>query len=1607
MGMEGIKINVAEANIQDHEQTGVQEKKTTEAPVEDSGIKIEKELRSGLLPEALRESWKIVDPESQEAKIFQEEAEKIAIALYTPVPGEEHLPYYEYRHHDFQNNPVRFLLSKDESPNAWFVDKSDPPIIVLSQALFTKKDENGEAYIESPDDLAAIIGHELTHMKMREVYGAISNSKAEEGFAYSMPLVLMRDHGKSIGLNPENVFRKKGGGVGVYERLCREQKKNFDWNSYFDVHPAPDNIHSIVSDTLAYLKKERGTLEPDVPAVKPYGRDSRIIQSVTRAEFHSFVESRLEKFPGYGEADLLQKAEILDSILGEMGSNKYDVRVGDVVSEIRRLRPQVKTAEDKRIISRFADRVLKIGEGGDIKSMKRLYGALCSTVNQKFEKTPLGRFRTISREIREFINATNDGSNADMLATARKFVGLLEDSNGNTIEPFLDSPYGRSFLAELAWPQFAFPSEEKIARARRRGEGVQVEWDSLRKIAGEKEEVAKACAYLGLIRDPFILAGAMKHEELALRIIGSRLGAKRQFGSIAEISSGPNDGHNKLNSIRFDADGLAIGIRSESSDSLMDKYVTKALEEWIEGEFIRSSDDPEAQQEFMDKLSAVEMMVSKKQLIGLDSMEKNFPLFLRVNEALWQERTAINFFLKRLNDLGQNGTILAREFFMSEVGERVIQQSFGSFPVVGYSTKNEMEMDEKGEYLNANPYLVFISKSDSIFSATEKYELFNKYIFTNRTGVEGTEYENFLVVCSELDDEKAKYFCDFIRPVLAENGFVDDVGSWGGLIKKMGQMGKDDAFGLEQAYLYNKSFGWLQDKNCPTVRQAADFLSMVPSEYIKNSTFQISLQEQLQERSGRFASKEMSKMNLDSAISLWYTLSRAEVIYPDVADAMLASLIGRIEALGSQDEVRKMSLAGKLMEGGHIQDPQMRKQLIGVWTESVRELNGLDENERGYVDSITMLADNLKTNKLDRAEILQTLASTLQAQDVLCRKLRSRAYEVTGESLTSTINYQIFTDAGINMIKKSTANRTATLDFLIAPLTKQSVDAYVDRCAYSLEFTGLSSAGSGGAFSISSTLEEDQGQKEYREQLAKSSLRKFYENFWAAPIDGRAILARELLISPDESLDTVDAETFDYAVSKVFSGEDKNEKEARIFLRSYIDALPKYQQHLCLGAIMSAAERRGKGEVRMGEALAYFLENMGPAETKFGQAAQSHPQVPEDIRTDLRRLKFRAGEPMRWDITQWVEETRDDLEQNYLNETGNAATITHIGDMIGSGSINVVVDLDMSDGNSYVLSLLRPNVEAKGHSGFETMRRMADNLSVQNDSRDAVQTVRELIDQANDRLVIEVDCGLAKQQYSNAKQLYAGTSVVMDGEKFEFDSADVVVAGKKYFMMQKMQGQHYIELPETTDVERQAKKKIAQAILTVELNNKLRGKFDPDRHGGNVRVSEDLHKISHFDFKSMAVNEWADEGLKEFANLLIGALTEEKTAEEFFNDLVDQERVIREEYAASGRSLDPFVAEVSKGLLTDGEYAQMLDKEDLMRVVVSALLAGIHPVLKESLLDAVEDRIPEPFKGVYFERIRPELETALETGELTQNLSDFLPYRGGNDALIKINRSFP
>ncbi|RME57746.1 MAG: hypothetical protein D6780_07835, partial [Candidatus Dadabacteria bacterium] len=717
-------------------------------------------------------------------------------------------------------------------------------------------------------------------------------------------------------------------------------------------------------------------------------------------------------------------------------------------------------------------------------------------------------------------------------------------------------------------------------------------------------------------------------------------------------------------------------------------------------------------------------------------------------------------------------------------------------------------------------------------------------------------------------------------------------------------------------------------------------------------------------------------------ITFWREFVRHDLLLPADKKNILEVIINTVQKEKSAEKRRRLIEA--VFSDKPIEDPVQRQLLVSMWAQSLKEIYGIDDGSSDYFEKLkeTALRINKNVNRYEQKLLFSSLARAVEAQDKLANYLRDTLYQITDDNLKSAPLAGILSEASLLYLSGSKQNAEETLNFLLSPLSNRNIKRFCDLLyEYVDVFVAPQIEISGIAYGKEGTL-KDRLLKDYGNHYART----FWENFWSAPLGVRALFAKELLLgkvlesdkrstSERYSEETQEA-LFDIALNRAFVGDSKYSKEATALIKSYVKVLPFYQRHLALAAIMVGAspfERKEKGKQSVGETLAVILEHIGPAETVAGQNAASHPNTPLDLAEPLQRLKYAADEPERWEITKLVTAIKPALEKQLSKFYGDSIKISHIGEVVGSASLAVVVRIHLSNGKNLMLSIRRPYAFQRAKSGFKTMKEFIAEIGTEDNLG---LTIAELIDQSYERLSLETNFKAALFQYQRAQEIYNNLLVRVGDYNFTFQAASVLTAGEVrekelkddaigYFVMEEMTGTHFLALPEENKEELERKKAIALAILTVEFRNILRGAFDCDRHGAQLKVQGNT--IKHFDFKAMRLEEWDREGIEQFGEFLTSSFLFSSNLRDISMSLINFRKSLRER----GKDAHPFIVEVQKALLSLGDYARYLTARDLKRAIVSALAAGIHNDLKKVILEKAS-----PFA-------KPALKDLLEEGKVS------------------------
>lgn len=1466
---------------------------------------LERQLANGQIPDEIMENLRIVALDSSASISFNATILELAKRLFPE--------------HDFAASPVTFFLMDENEANACHLKGSDPTLIGFTRSLFNP---SNECAVKNLDELAFILAHEWTHRSLEKELGAGKNSKGEEGLADGRAVEILF----KAGLNPEAALE--------YSRRTAEfeRKQSKLWPTpdrefwkLVDVHPLDTTRISIIQAALTKLERENGSIKRDST-----GFSENIYEQIEPGRHHSHLAQYLDR-TGYSHSSVKEKLAILAEYVTS-NDNWYEARQSDLATEFRQIRINPEISGERLALDRLADRILDLTGKDNSWYASYLYSmiSIISPESNHITK-PFGRLRAVADAVDAFVNAREPDA---IFKTAADFLQTLE------AEPAVACNSGTSLLGTLDWPGFKL--QKRV--------GAPLTWhshlDALRLGKNrDSTKIIKALLILG-IDEPCIYRAA-NPEHL--------VDAKQE----ANICLCPNMRHTLRNVVVDVFDGVLARVPERNSFEIKDKNVDTKADVFFKHinsllNKIESAEDPDAIIAKIQKTSNVMRSAGlhagqRNSLLGLDYLRSHTELVCDLNRSAISSSDVVQSNLikylqeKYPADLQENRELLRELLGFGESGGLL---DFRLLIIEVVSQKNLK-----------NPILGYISElPESVVSNEEKLKYFCSNIFPLETGSNlfvDEKHENDI---SRLEIALIRNrYNQIIRPLAAKT-LQDFPGegdrSWNNLIHAI-HINHDWLLTAPRDHKVGNIFvreagGLLTKKSIPSLAQVHEFLSALNKIHHLEAHVEHELSECLREALRNRPKKWSAKLEI--ATDQWLTLVKHSILDDLASFEGLNQLVKRIQK--SSNVKDRMKAAETLLASKRIIDPNIRETLLHIWSSACTRQLGHDDLSESFQKKLGEVVERVSKgfSAVDRRQALDLLGKKILAQEQASRVLEEGLPKITRSALENTQFFGVATEGMLNMLRKDFHMRMGLVDFLTSPYSVDSALGLVESVLYFTET----------ADQLDSGWEQDEGTEpidpnapKVLSPYAELKSRRIYENFWSAPFEARTLFIREFLIPPDIDQTEVD-QAFNYILDRTLPSSYQHAEAAKRLLRAYINVIPDYEKHIAMAALLVASEKSASSKHRVGAALATFLETMGPAETKAGQAAQSHPDTPLDIRDDLKRLKTMASEPTRWELYHLI---RDNVPEQLRNQ------IQHVGEVLGSASFFIAVRVTMRDGSPKVLRLLRPSALARAENGFEYLSKMVGELGPDDAT---FQTLRELIDEAIVTARVETNIRKGIDQNEAAEKIYNAARVSFAGQTFEFKVPHVSAYDDKYMLLDEAPGVHFLDLPEGTAEQFSYKRNVAKAIASFELHRIFSGRyFDKDRHGGNCRVSGNI--IFHFDFGALEMSEPTDSELKQLANILFDSLTQAGSEREFTSNYFENLKKLRAEEG----SVPHYLSGIQKALLSLGEYRRYLSEQDFKEVIASAA-GGLHPTIKQTLQQRAmqamfggKTKIPADFLGMF------------------------------------------
>lgn len=1521
--------------------------KDAAAPEEPKAKKLE--ITKDHVPEIIVESWRIDMEKSaelekimvpmiqQQYRVYEEKRKLSGETDILPIP-------------DFETYPPRILISCDNDANAWYVP-GDTPTFVFTRGMFLPKEYTvqerkiREGLVANMAELSIIISHEVTHHRASMKYKGHKNSKIEEGAADAFGLEVALDNG----FNPE-------AGIHLTRKMASMAKGKSDaLQELTDVHLMTNHRIMLSEAVLTNLRMKRGTF-PE--SASTFAEGEPILKAIYGARHTSHIDSMVAAVDGYEDLPADKQLDALRALYNPK-ELKYWVRAKDFYKQLNKLCGSDLTPELRRSLDAFADEVIEnitlepdpVTRPWPSEHMHTaLYTYIAAIVNPQKRNVPMGKLKPMAEKLRSFIKAVEDKDDARIVSLAHDIVDTAEHT-----EIFAHSEKLVAFVRQIGFPQFNIEETRDIRKdGKRKTIRPKVPWNHLRSLAMKNEDVLRAAYIMGLGSDQAFHLAFRKQIRAFLDIrvdktSGARLFNEPQTEDGRGISKffvndeGQLSEVNEVNELHFHNVKIDYGIAREIAEAQFE-----------------TAKDEESMARVAQILGTFRLLRNpyeeSSRLVCLDRCEKNFTLFQKMNDMpLMNSQEAGNELIQRFRGFIRNGDAegikCIRTFFLGDGGGtpdifklsnlypevQAIEDDEHDFKFDDNEREGVYRMDDNKFSPLRNSYLAFaMMDKDSPFGKEEKRKILEIFLGERY----GRESEQGV---SQMDEKHAKIMYDQLKKMCAECDMhlLPKSSSWQKILEALENHPTKE---YPHAFIAMVECACMNTKTKPTLEQMSAFLDWAPNKDNEWEEFKSKYRVHIT----ALSMKQLPAQEpLAEAIDMWKKMDTAKLLMPAERDAMLDILIGRLTL--SDDASLKLGQMEKILGTERIQSPQQRERLFKLYADFILEAYGQDDATPAYIERLEphMSWIETKLHKIDAVTLCDEIAKRVQAQGPCCYALESRFTTASSKELENAPLGGIISETSLHLLRSSEEIRDETLDFLTKPLTPDSKKHYAEQAFDALKEDFGDKIGIPGLSRISEL-------PKFHQERYLMQIQSIHDNFWAAPLAARAVIVNQLLRAPDE--EGINDRIFNRAISIAFPHSMAHSADARRFVHAYVKALPTYMQGLALSAMMIAGEHNEESKISAGEALALFAENMGPAETKLCQVASGHPDVPEDIRADLQRLKMHADEPHRWTALRWIDTHRDEMMKSYTERKGvpeGSVSITRVGNVVGSGSFYVAVEVSLSDGTSHILALRRPYIKERAEQGFSVLRKMSENLYGEESTG---STLVGLIEDASARAEIESHAFEASVRYEKAKEMYETASVDIDGETFDFTAPNVFAVGEAFFLMAEMPGEHFADLPEGTDAEKARKRKISMAILGVELRNILRGTFDSDRHGGNEKIKG--NRIGHFDFTGMSQVEWAQEGYDQLADMLVTTILESSEPRDFFDTFVKVEARMR----AAGTAIDPYVREAQKAMLSLGEYVDILESQDLLKTFSAVLRSGLSGKMEGAFVKRMQS-VPENPRG--------------------------------------------
>ncbi len=609
---------------------------------------------------------------------------------------------------------------------------------------------------------------------------------------------------------------------------------------------------------------------------------------------------------------------------------------------------------------------------------------------------------------------------------------------------------------------------------------------------------------------------------------------------------------------------------------------------------------------------------------------------------------------------------------------------------------------------------------------------------------------------------------------------------------------------------------------------------------------------------------------------------------------------------------------------GYIPDPEFRNWLIDQLTTLWSNQLGLDNGTSSYLDKVKPVIKDIEKNTsgLTQLNILSSLATKINAQKEVAYLFRDTYNTKSTTEILSKVYEGIVIELLVNESSKDAVLRQHLLNFLAQPLTDSSPNPLSDYLQTKYDYQ----------------------LKHTHKKVIHEQLRDFYKNFKASSLPLQTVYLEPLLFplnsTEQEQLALIKKLIDDSFPQKSAAKRSKNEiiqnTYAQQIMQAYLDAAELPERRLLTTALfISTMKEHDSAEITIGQKLNKILSHMGPAGGKLLQAIHSHPQTPNDLKKDIASSKTLFDPPLRWELVEYVDKNGLlDIKED------NPNPVTYIGSLVGSGSFGLTVFNTLQDNTQVADTFLRERAAIKAERELNMMHHAATNLVK---STPELKPIINIVEEAKRSAQSETDMKIAEKANLHAEHSYHHVKVLVGSYQFTHEVTTLQKIGDNFKRANIASGEHFNDLENSP-----YKSALAKAMVVTQLTLRLAGfPTDLDRHGGNVKIKD--NQIAHFDFGAMNIEPITQEDKlitgKILAKTLFAVQGGEDFSEAFLNSI---------HTAQVSPKVRTYLNGLNKDFLALGDYLQFIDKKELESLIASCLIAKtvdpqITAVIKKEL----------------------------------------------------------